>query len=417
MLLTLRSKFVQYKTVFFYTGSSIIKSFAVIIVGFVIARFVSPEDLGIWSSINLLLNYSMFCQAGLINGLNLELPYLIGKNDNKTAMELAGASKMVVILSSVFVIFIGVLFFLFYTELNDKYKYGILVMSFIIGITFYQNYLTSTFRSKNSFEKLSLIQIVDSIFNVVTLFLVVYYSYYGLLFKSLLVIIVYVFILHVTRPLKVKSVWNINGIIRLVKIGFPIFILAYIENTAFTMDRLILIKYSNLVDLGLYSFALYALSLFSLFSSSVATYIYPRMTYNYACNGDKLYLWIYAKKVTLLLLVLQLPLAIIGVFSLNYIVPLFFPNYVDSITAMQILLFAGVFKGSVVGVNALWSVKCWRYMISYQLLFSLFLCVFPFLFFKYICMKIEFVALGILVACFVNLFSGIYFTYKGLRVN
>ena len=181
MLLTLRSKFVQYKTVFFYTGSSIIKSFAVIIVGFVIARFVSPEDLGIWSSINLLLNYSMFFQAGLINGLNLELPYLIGKNDNKTAMELAGASKMVVILSSVFVIFIGVLFFLFYTELNDKYKYGILVMSFIIGITFYQNYLTSTFRSKNSFEKLSLIQIVDSIFNVVTLFLVVYYSYYGLL--------------------------------------------------------------------------------------------------------------------------------------------------------------------------------------------------------------------------------------------
>ena len=47
----------QYKTAVLYTGSFVIKSFATVIVGFIIARYVTSSDFGICSMINLSLTY------------------------------------------------------------------------------------------------------------------------------------------------------------------------------------------------------------------------------------------------------------------------------------------------------------------------------------------------------------------------
>ena len=73
----------QYKTPILYSGGSIAKAFAQMAVGFVIAKFISPNDFGLWTSINLAVTYSVFFQAGLINGLNLELPLAYGSGNKK----------------------------------------------------------------------------------------------------------------------------------------------------------------------------------------------------------------------------------------------------------------------------------------------------------------------------------------------
>lgn len=413
----IKSLFIQYKVPVIYSGTSIFKALAQILVGFVIAKYVLPEDFGIWSTINLAVTYALFLQAGLINGLNLELPFAYGKNQEATANDLAGTVQFFTVISSVIVLIIGLSYQLFWADSNSKIRYGALAITVVIIFTFYQNYLISTFRSASSFLKLSTIQITEALTNILTLLFVIYFSYYGLLIKAVLVIVTYVTLLHIKRPIKIGLNWNTKTFLNLLKVGLPIFALGYSESVSATFDRIWLLKFSDLSDVGLYSFSLYGLTLFTLFSTSIASYIYPRMTYNYGLKKDKLILWKYVKKVTIILFSLLIIIAAVGSYLIPLIVPKFFPQYLQSIEPMQILFFAGAFKGSVVGVNVLWSIKSWRHMIIYQLGYSILLISLPYIFIQVLQNKIIAVAIGVLIANFINLFSGFYLSYFATHIK
>ena len=405
--------FNDYKTPILYSGGSIAKAFAQLIVGFFIAKYVSPEDLGLWTTINLILIYSSFLQVGLINGLNLELPFAYGKGDNKSAEIMAGTVQSFTIISSIILLVSATIYLITTETTNPKEKLGIIAIVMVTVLTFYQNYLLSTFRSKSSFKTLSIIQLVDAFVNISTLVLVIYFSYYGLLLKAIVVICVYVLLLHFNRPIKIGFILSKKAFFLLLKVGLPIFGLAYLETVSSTFDKIWLLKYSNLSDVGLYSFAFYSLTAFSLFSTSIASYIYPRMTYNYGKSNNKHDLWLYAKKITKILIIIQTPLSIIGYIMIPILIRNYFPNYILSTHAMQILLFAGLFKGSVVAVNALWSLKEWKLMIIYQVLYSILIVSFTFVGVFLHHNKIEGVAYGILFANAINFIVGISLTYLG----
>ncbi len=414
-LIKAQNVFQKYKTPILYSGSSIIKALATMVVGLVIARYISPHDLGLWTTVNLALTYSVFLQSGLINGLNLELPLAYGKGEDIKAKLMAGTVQSSVVISALVVFVIGIIYFIFSPEQDHKIKFGVLAIIFVIVFSFYQNYLISTFRSKSSFFKLSLIQILHSCLNIATLLLVIFYGYYGMIVKAVIVIFIYTLFLYFFRPIKVGLIWDQSSFRTLFKVGFPIFGLVLLDSFSATADKLWLIKFSNLTQVGLYSFAFYALSTFSLFSASVASYIYPRMTYSYGQSNDKSILWKYVKKITLLLFIVQIPIAIICYYLLPVIIETYFPEYILSIFAMQVLLFAGVFKGCVVGVNALWSIKNWKYMIIYQFIYSILLISLTYVGFQFY-HNITGIAYGVLMANLFNLISGIYLTYRATRI-
>ncbi|MCI3936816.1 oligosaccharide flippase family protein [Chryseobacterium aahli] len=412
----IKKGFVTYKTPIIYASSSITKAVATLIAGFFIAKFISPEDLGLWSTLSLFITYALFLQGGVINGLNLELPLSFGEGKNKRGRLMVSVTQTFTLyISSAFFV-IGFMLYLFFPFENIKIKFGVLAVSCIIVLTFYQNHLLSTFRSNNSFLKLSYLQIIDAFVNIITIFLVLYFSYYGLLLKAVIVIIIFVALLHINRPIKVSLKWDRKVFFNLAKVGFPIFILAYIESLALTFDKLILIKYTDLKSVGFYSFALYALAFSTLFANSIASYIYPKMSYQYGKDKNTLILWKYVKKITVLLFIIQLPLFVIGYFVIPIVVTDYFPNYIESIIPMQILLLAGIMKGSVIGVNVIWSMKKWKYMIIYQVLYSVLVVVLTFLFLKLFDDKIIGVSFGILVANTLNLISGIYLSYKATHI-
>lgn len=401
------------KTPVLYTGGSVIKSLAQLFSVLIIARYISPDDLGLWHTIYLFVTYAGFLQAGVINGLNLELPYAYGKREEDKAKMMAGTAQTYTILTSVFVLLMGLLYLIFGDVANVKVKYGILAILLIINLSFYQSYLTSTFRSKNSFKKLAAIQIVEAVVILASLVLVIYYSFYGMIVRAGLILVIVVTLLHITRPIKIGFIWERQAFIKLLIVGFPIFGLAYMQSVSATADKLWVLKYSNITEVGLYSFALYGFSAFSIISSSVATYVYPRMTYNYGKNGDRLVLWKYVKRLTLMLFILLTPLSILAFYVIPPMVSNYFPNYILSISAMQILAFAGVFTGCVVGVNVLWSIRCWRYMILYMSIYSLLLITLPFLGIKMLDNRLTGAAYGILAASILNLISGYTLSYLG----
>lgn len=412
-----KQTFITYKTPIVYASSSVIKAFATLVAGFFIAKFIAPEDLGLWTTLSLFITYSLCLQGGVINGLNLELPLSFGEGKNKRGRLMVSVTQTFTLVLSFVFFLVGFLLYLFFPFENEKVKYGVLAVSFIIIFTFYQNHLLSTFRSNNSFLKLSYLQIVDATVNLITILLVFYFSYYGMLMKAVLVIILFVTLLHLNRPIKVAMKWDKKVFFQLLKVGFPIFILAYVESLALTFDKLMLIKYTDLKNVGFYSFALYALTFSTLFSNSIASYIYPKMSFQYGKDKNKLILWKYVKKITVLLLVIQIPLFVAGYFLVPKIVSELFPNYSESIIPMQILLFAGIMKGSVIGVNVIWSMKKWKYMIIYQVSYAVLVLSFIYLFLNIYPNKIIGVSFGLMYANIANLIIGVFLSYKATHTH
>jgi O-antigen/teichoic acid export membrane protein len=401
----------SYSTPILFASGSIVKSVVQLFAGFVTARFVAPNDLGLWNSIGLLMTYSVFLQGGLLNGLNLELPGALGRGDIEKAKKIAGSALTITFLTAIISVVLGFIYFLFTNEPNPQFKYGILAVSILISLGYYQSYLTSTFRSKSSFKNLSFIQLIEGLTNLATIVLVIYFFYYGMIAKALIATFISVACLHFLRPLKVNLLFDKVELFNIYKVGLPIFGLVCLESFTSTIDRLWLIKYSSMTDVGLYSFSMYSMTLFTIFSSSIATYIYPRMTYNYGQNNDKAALWKYVKKITLILVLGQIPLVIIGYFAVPFGLSNIFPKYLACIVPMQILLIAGYFKGCVVGANVLWSIKSWRHMIIYQLFYSAFLILFTFLGWYFFKDKLIGISIGVLIANLMNLISGITLSY------
>lgn len=387
------------------------KSIAQMAVGLAVAKFVTPEDFGLWNTLNLALVYSLFIQAGVINGLNRELPYLLGQDREEEARLMAGTTQTFTFVTSVLVLVAGLCYLLLTNEPDPRIRYGILGITILIALNYYQNYLFSTFRSKSSFLRLSAIHFVHAGVNIATIILVVWFAYYGMVIKAVILALCNVTLMHIFRPIRVGFIWDKAAFLKLVSIGLPIFGLAYLESISSTFDRVLLLNFAGLKEVGIYAFGYYALSSFAIFPASMASYIYPKMTYAYGKTNDALVLWKYVQKITLLLLALLTPLAVIGFFVCPYLVNKFFPEYTESIRVMQILLFAGIFNGAAIGVNVLWSMKAWKYMISYQLLNVVLLICFPLIGLQLFDDKLTGIATGVLSAHVVNWCSAMIFCY------
>lgn len=387
------------------------QSITQLIIGFVIARFVPPEDLGLWTTLNLAVTYVSFLQAGLISGLNRELPYSYGKGNTQEAKKLAGTVQSITIITSIIILLAGLLCSVFYQFENVKIKYGVLAITIYIISLFFQNYLTSTYRSNNSFITLSKIQVINSIINLLSIIIIIYFAYYGLIIKSAIVSVLYTFHLFIARPINVGFIIDKNSLIKILKTGLPIWGLSYIESLASTFDKILLLKFSDLSSVGLYSFALYGYSLFLVLSITISKYISPRMSYKYGLNNDKKILWNYFKKITFFITIAQLLLVLVALSVLPYFTSSFFPQYKESIKAMQILVCAGMFKGSIIGVNVLISIKALKYLSLYQLIYSILLLISPLIGIKLFENPIIGVSYGLLFANILNFVSGYYLTY------
>ena len=85
------------RSVFFLAGSlaggNLVAMAMRLVGGILLGRLVAPGTLGLFAGIGLVLGYSSIAQLGVLNGLNRELPYHIGRGNVARAHELAAAGQ------------------------------------------------------------------------------------------------------------------------------------------------------------------------------------------------------------------------------------------------------------------------------------------------------------------------------------
>ena len=366
-----KQKLFNKKVLIKFVSGSLFNSLAQIIANVIILKIIKPEELGTWYSLLIIQTYALFFQAGVLNGISRELPYLLGKNDIRKANEYAATSLAFFIWGTIIFIAISIFLGLFIFENSTKeWLYTYFAIVIITSAKFYENYLTATFRSKNSFEKLSLVYLIRGVFQIISIILIFYFNYEGYIIRMASASILTMALLHFIRPIKIKPKFNLQATFQLMKVGLPIFVLIYIYNSSLTIDRLLFIHNSKMEILGYYSLGLMALSAFRLLPETLANYLYPRLSYKIGEGKSVIELISLSLKSNLFVFLLMFILSIISFFFLPWIINNFFPAYSKGIYATQILLLAGAIHSGSIGNNVITSLKSWKQLSFIYLLSS-----------------------------------------------
>jgi O-antigen/teichoic acid export membrane protein len=395
----------------FYAASSVAKAALGFVATMVTMKTVAPGHLGLWNSMSLATTYSAFLQAGVNNGLNRELPFHLGAGDERQARRLAGTALSFTAASCVLALAGGLAALLIFRDQGTAFAAAIAVETIAVLCFFYQSYLTVTFRSTTSFKALAKVEFAGVAIGLAALPLVYYFSYYGMLWRIAVISVIGIAMLHLVRPIHVGLEWDGESLRRLLKTGLPIFALFYVESTFSTFDRLFLLETAGLEQVGFYSLAMMAQQAMMVVPLSIAMYMYPRMTYHWGHDGSRRALWGRAWKTSAAAAAIMLPVAVAGYLALPWFVSSFVPRYVPGITAAQIMLVGALFSGSAIGVNALWSMKAWKYMTAYQLGGAGLRALGPYVGLQLYSDALVAVALGTAAACALQFVLGMVLTF------
>jgi len=398
-----------------FSFASIVFNVVTMAANIIVLRWVEPEAMGLWQSLFLIQTYSLIVQGGVLNGLNRELPYSMGASDNKIVAELAGTAQSISIGGAALLLLgaVGICFF----PLDFDVRLGAAIVLVGSAAYIYWNYLTVTYRADNAFEALGWLRIVQSVFTVVTLPMVYYFGYSGLAYRFLFITLAGVLLNHIYRPLHVPLRFSGSHVVRLLKVGMPIFVSGYLLMVSGTFPRVILLSESGVKLVGLFAPIYAAMTLMQMLPESIAQYIYPHMSYRYGKSGDPKSLWPLAWKMALGIMVISLPGLVVCVWAVPWIIKSFFPLYVESIGAVKWGLMSGIFLGASISVNALFSLKAWLWTGVYTTGRVLSSYLLPLILFYKMSNPLEGIAAGYLIAQGFSFFLAMYCIYRATHVN
>jgi O-antigen/teichoic acid export membrane protein len=320
--------------------------------GIMVARWLDPALLGRLNSYTLVWSYVDISQLGVLNGLNRQVPFLLGKGQRAAAEKCASAAfSWVLLLSLLSVVVLGG-FSLVALAAGDWMGFAGWLMSGVgLGLVFFTNYLVVTFRSTSEFTKMALGQIVQTFVGFAALLLVFLWAYYGQCLRTILPQVVGVWFLWRIRPLRVAPSLNLTELWGLMKTGLPIFSVGYLANAWSRLDAVLILFLMGQRELGLYQVPVVCYQGILAGGMSLGAVLYARMSFHYGESGDARAVLRRSYRPTLVLLVTMGAMALLMCLLVPKLITMFLPKYVSATSAAQWAMFAGVIQCAAMPAN------------------------------------------------------------------
>ena len=323
----------------------------------VFGKILGPESMGYYTIALTVGSYGAFLHLGLLNGLNRELPVLLGQNREPESLSLVGGVSLLLFLFQVLgLIILVVAIYLF--SLNDvEYKYALYGGGLVGFSNTFGQLILLRLRANQFVIAFAIVQLLVSFGSmVIGLYLINILGYPGgflaIIFTNVAsYIICSKFVLRPANYIKL----SIHSFKYLLKIGFPLMISGLLVNLVIGLDKLFLIKYVTPYDLGIYQIGLLPLTFGILLNSILGQYISPRLLFHFG-RGDTLFS-VFRKSIVVsvyVIIIMLLCYPIIPIIS-KTIMNTWLTDYVDSIPLIKITYLGSIFMSanlSGIAVNA-----------------------------------------------------------------
>lgn len=320
----------------FFAISTATFQFSRLVVSLIVARWVGPEEFGVWNALQLLLIYGVLVSLGVPNGMNRNVPIHRGQGDAKTVAEVLQASFWMVLLVNVAV---GGVVSIASIWQPISYQISLLWMGgLFISWQLYQ-YFQLSLKAQGLFHKMSQQQFIFAfLLPLIVLPAAYIWRVPGFILGQIIVTALLCVIIAKMGSLSLRFVWNGSIIKQLIASGWPIMLAGLVYSLLTTVDRWIIGAFIGLEALGYYTLPILCLSVFRLLPSVISQQMYPRMAYQYGKTGQKQALVPLIKRQTILSASITWPILLAVYWILPWIVPLALPEYSPGIKPAQYLL-------------------------------------------------------------------------------
>lgn len=314
------------------------------IAGVVVGRYVDPEVLGKFGAFALVLGYVPFLQAGVLNGLNRELPYYIGRGERSRVEDLAAAGQFWACLLGV-IVAVSIMGMSVWNVVSRNWENAIgwgtqAIMGFLLFYNTY--YLQTTYRTSSDFAHLSIARVCESTANVLLIVLVVWWGFTGLCVKTLLAALVSVIILFLWRPIHVRPRWSFDCIRHLFRIGCPIFVVGQAYMYWPVIVSTCVLSTLGKEGMGLYTIVRMGAVAMETIPLAIGQIVYPRMAQEWGRCPSVGGILRVAYKPVLFSFLGMIPCMMIASFFVEPAIKLALPKYVAAIPAIKWSIWLGL---------------------------------------------------------------------------
>lgn len=331
-----------------FSGSTYFSYVFKLINSIVTRWFLLPVAMGLVSEIFLINEYAKAHHLGVLNALDREIPYYRGKGDPER-INVVKQTAFNFCLLSAFLVSLALYTSAFYLYINsgpNDIAAGFILVAVLLIAEMIPGYYRILLRTNNRFIFLSKFNIAASITQTVfTIFFVARYDYKGVFLALILTAVLSLVFLFTRSGEKVEFSTTIDfkEVIRLLKIGFPMFLYDIVRTFFLTIDRVIILFLLGRKALGLYSIGTLAYNFLTPLPRGVYNVIFPKFYEAYGRTEDIQTVKHYLVKPTMVFAYLFPLFAGAGAIFLPLVINYFLPHYLDGLMPAFILILSTLF--------------------------------------------------------------------------
>lgn len=362
-----------------FGASSLALTVANMVGGMLALRWVPPELMGPWQATLLLQAYCEFLKFGVLNGMNREFPFRMGKGDEVGAMQSLATTLAWLRIGSLlgFIAFFCIGFVNW--EKGTAWQVAAIAGALQWSFAYYANYVQASLRGGDDFARLSLIQYATAAIGLILLPLVAFGGFIGFCGRAVLQVAFSAIMLRSVMKFRPIPFLNREDFFRLVRAGFPLFVASYLFHLGMNAERSALLTLGDEKLLGLFAPVAAVLSAVLVIPNAAALYVYPQLSRTLGKDADPSKLWDLAWRNTRVTAAIAAIVAIIAWIVIEPMTRAIFPAYLAAVPAMKWAAASGVFLAFRPMSTALPALQAWRWHYFWVIAFvgtKITLCVF-----------------------------------------
>lgn len=372
--------------------------------GFVVLRWVTPEQVGPWQALLLLEPYMGVLRLGIVNAMNRSYAYLLGAGQRQQALACVETTFSYTVFISVLEMFIlGVGLFV-WARGHDVWLAGAIVFCVYAPIGLFRNYLEATYRSSSDFRALSMVQMVTALFSIVSVLLVIRWGFVGYMIRLLLLQFGGTALCWYFRPVRVALVFHFAIFKKLMIDGFFLYINNWLTGVAGSFFRILLLQAGGSVLLGRFSPIAAVMAMGTMIPSTISVYLLPRLNFDFGSTKSSSKVVADSLRASLVGFGLMIPCIAAGCWVLPPLLQWIAPAYQVTPLSVRLALVITLFASYNLSVNAFTVLGKWGYMILNLILLLSASWLGPWLGIRYLSENpLEGALLGCLIATFVRI--------------
>ena len=325
------------RVVSIFVGGNLVATALGVIGATLQVRYVGPAEMGMFRTFTIVVGYLSFLHLGTIDGLQRQLPCLIGSGRRDRAETAAGAGLAWNMLASATCALV-LLGLAIADGINGRWKYCCgwiahipLLVSGLYGLS-----LGTTYRAGGDFARLSMADVAQSVLGLALLPFVAAWQYYGVCIRAFFSFILKTALLHRLRPMRVPYRLRFGDLWGLLRIGLPLSLIGYIATSFWwSLEGSIVLRWFGVEALGLFSVVVLFRQTVCQLVLNVNQIYMPRIAEQFGRSGqigDCLRLSV---KPTVLTALAALAMMAAGWALIPPAVRIAIPKYAGAVSAMQ----------------------------------------------------------------------------------